>query len=65
MSLASEPPAPGAECVTAGWGTQTTSGLFMTSILQKLPASILDREECITVSNALTLYGHDYVTEVR
>ena len=73
MTLTSAPPAPGAECVTAGWGTHTTSGLFMTNILQRLSATIVDKEECNTVSIQHYIYlaqaqGQDKVTlsiEVR
>ena len=47
--MASEVVQPGVECATAGWGTKTVSGLFMTTILQKLNASITDKEDCINV----------------
>ena len=56
VTLTSTPPAPGAECVTAGWGTHTTSGLFMTNILQRLSATIVDKEECNTVSIQFYIY---------
>ena len=67
VTLTSAPPAPGAECVTAGWGTHTTSGLFMTNILQRLSATIVDKEECNTVSIQHYIYlaqaqGQDKVT---
>ena len=47
--MSSEAVQPGVECVTAGWGTKTVSGLFMTTILQKLDALIIDKEDCISV----------------
>ena len=67
VTLTSAAPAPGAECVTAGWGTHTTSGLFMTNILQRLSATIVDKEECNTVSIQHHIYlaqaqGQDKVT---
>ena len=44
--LAGAEPAPGTECVTAGWGTRTTGGLFMTSILQRAAAKPVARPDC-------------------
>merc|ERR1719312_1718588 len=45
IHLASETPASG-ECVTAGWGTKSITGLLMTAVLQKAPASLVNMEEC-------------------
>jgi len=48
VTLAFSPPAPGTQCVTAGWGPLFGTMTYMSWWLQKLPASIVDREECIT-----------------
>merc|ERR1712098_316437 len=50
INLASETPASG-ECVTAGWGTKSITGLLMTAVLQKAPASLVDMEECKEIMN--------------
>ena len=49
VEMSSEAVQPEVECATAGWGTKTVSGLFMTTILQKLDASVIKKEDCISV----------------
>ena len=39
--------------------TVPLAGLFMTTILQRLSASIVAKEECTTVSNISTLLSHN------
>jgi len=46
IEMLSEVVQPEEECVTAGWGTKTVTGLLMTTILQKINATITDKEEC-------------------
>ena len=45
IELSSETPASG-ECVTAGWGTKSVTGLLMTAVLQKAPASLVEKQDC-------------------
>jgi len=45
IELSSETPASG-ECMTAGWGTKSVTGLLMTAVLQKAPASLVEKEDC-------------------
>merc|ERR1712215_405377 len=42
IELSSETPASG-ECITAGWGTKSVTGLLMTAVLQKAPASLVEK----------------------
>lgn len=53
IEMLSEVVQPEEECVTAGWGTKTVTGLLMTTILQKINATITDKEECKSVSKSL------------
>jgi len=41
-----ESPTGSGECVTAGWGTHTIGGLVPGSLLQKVAAPLVGREEC-------------------
>jgi len=53
IELADETPQSG-DCVTAGWGTKTITSLLMTAVLQKSPASLVDRAECTEMYAACT-----------
>lgn len=48
IELTEETPQSG-DCLTAGWGTKTINSLLMTAVLQKSPASLVDRAECTEV----------------